>query len=255
MHTPTVVRLAREFSATPRNHATPEAPTLRTAMLDRMGAFALCVGTVEIRKNHAQLLKLWASLAREAGDGWPKLVVAGKAGWHAREALRELRRADREAPYLWIEGPTDKELIWLYGRSAFTVFPSLAEGWGLPIGESLWFGKPRVASNATSMPEVGGALCIYGDPHDINTFAEPITRLVRDADFHANAVAAIKASRLRTWAEAASDIAAAVSPSPRGASRIRPLGRPRADAPAGDQGRRDVARESHTPEDRVRAPA
>ncbi len=147
-----MVPLAHEFSAAPRNHAAPEAPSLRTAILGRMGSFALCVGTVEIRKNHARLLKLWASIAREAGEGWPKLVVAGKAGRRAGEALRDLRRADREAPYLWIESPTENELIWLYGSTAFTVFPSLAEGWGLPIGESLWFGKPCVASKATSMP-------------------------------------------------------------------------------------------------------
>jgi glycosyltransferase involved in cell wall biosynthesis len=214
----TVVPLAHEFSAAPRNHAAPEPPSLRTAMLDRMGAFALCVGTVEIRKNHVRLLKLWESLAREAGGAWPKLVVAGKEGWKAQEAVRALRRASAEAPYLWIEAPTDKELVWLYGRAGFTVFPSLVEGWGLPIGESLWFGKPCVASNAASMPEVGGALCSYGDPHDIDTFAEPIMRLVRDAGFHQNAVAAIKASPLRTWAEAANEIAAAVSLSPRGAS-------------------------------------
>ena len=104
----TVVRLAHEFSAVPRNYAPPEPPTLRTAMLARMGSFALCVGTVEVRKNHARILKLWESLAREAGAGWPKLVIAGKAGWHAGEALRTLRRADRDAPYLWIEAPTDR---------------------------------------------------------------------------------------------------------------------------------------------------
>jgi len=92
------------------------------------------------------------------------------------------------------------------------------------------------------MPEVGGALWFYSDPHDIDAFAQPIIRLVRDAEFHASAVAAIKASRLRTWAEAASEIAAAVSPSPRGASRIRP--------PGGDG-----ARESPPPDDRVPAPA
>lgn len=188
-------------------------------MLDRMGPFALCVGTVEVRKNHGRLLKLWEGLAREAGPGWPKLFIAGKAGWRAGEALRMLRRADRDAPYLWVEEPTDKELAWLYGRSAFTVFPSLAEGWGLPIGESLWFGKPCVASNATSMPEVGGTLCFYGDPHDIDTFAAPIIRLVREPEFHASAVARIRASCSRTWAQAAGEVVAAVSPAP-------PKGRP-----------------------------
>jgi glycosyltransferase involved in cell wall biosynthesis len=216
---PIMVPLAHEFSAAKRNQASREPPSLRTAIVDRMGAFALCVGTVEIRKNHTRLMKLWGSLARQFGEGWPKLVIAGKEGWQAEEAVRLLRRAGREDPYLWIEGPTDKELIWLYGRTAFTVFPSLAEGWGMPIGESLWFGKPCVASNVTSMPEVGGDLCFYGDPHDIDTFAEPIVRLARDPEFHAKAVAWIKAAPLRTWAEAASEVAAAVWRQPCGAGK------------------------------------
>ncbi len=188
-------------------------------------------------------MKLWESLAREAGEGWPKLVIAGKRGWQAEETLRALALADRDSPYLWIETPTDEELVWLYSRSAFTVFPSLAEGWGMPIGESLWFGNPCVASNATSMPEVGGALCLYGDPHAIDTFAEPVIRLVRDAEFRANAVAVIKASPLRTWAQAAAEIAAAVSLSPCATARSR---RPRA---------QDGAAEGSPPDDRVPAPA
>jgi glycosyltransferase involved in cell wall biosynthesis len=222
----TVVPLAHEFSAAPRNQAPAAPPTVRTAMVDRIGAFVLCVGTIEIRKNHGPLLKLWEQLAREGGADWPKLVVAGKAGWRAGEALRALRHADRDAPYLWVEGPSDEELAWLYGRAAFTVFPSLAEGWGLPIGESLWFGKPCVASNATSMPEVGGPLCLYGDPRDIDTFAEPILRLARDSEFHARSIAAIKASPLRSWSQAASEIVAAVAGSSRETQRSRPRGGP-----------------------------
>ena len=219
---PTVTPLAHEFSAAPRNHAMLVAPSARTAALLRCKSFALCVGTVEIRKNHARLIHLWESLARELGQEWPKLVIAGKRGWQADDALRALKRAGGEGPYCWIEAPTDEELVWLYGHASFTVFPSLAEGWGMPIGESLWFGKPCVASNATSMPEVGGALCSYADPHQIESFADPIMRLVRDADFHAQSVAAIKASPLRTWADAASDIAASVARVPVGAGSKPP---------------------------------
>ena len=102
-----------------------------------------------------------------------------------------------------------------YGRASFTVFPSLAEGWGLPIGESLWFGKPCVASFTTSMPEVGGKLCSYADPSRIETFAPPIIGLVRDAEFYTASAGAIKASRLRTWAQASAEIIAFVSRSRR----------------------------------------
>ena len=202
-----VARLAHEFAGALRNQPALRAPTARTAALEEVGAFALSVGTIELRKNHANLIRLWESAARELGELWPRLVIAGMAGWGAEDAVQALRRAAPRSPYLWVEGPTDEELAWLYGRSRFTVFPSLAEGWGLPIGESLWFGKPCVASNTTSMPEVGGDLCSYADPSRIESFAPPIIRLVRDAEFYAASTAAIEASPLRTWARAADEIA------------------------------------------------
>ena len=220
----TVVPLAHEFSAAPRNFVAAGPPSGRIAALERGRAFALCVGTVEARKNQLPLIRLWERLAREMGAAWPRLIVAGNGGWRARETVDALRRADAAAPYAWVEAPTDEELAWLYSRAAFTVFPSLAEGWGLPIGESLWFGKPCVASNAASMPEVGGSLCAYADPQAIDSFAAPIIRLVRDADFHRACVAAIHASRLRTWRETADALLDATLP-------VRLRG---ADAPPGE---------------------
>ncbi len=208
----TVVPLAHEFSAAPRNFVAAGPPSGRIAALQRGRAFALCVGTVEERKNQAPLIRLWERLAREMGPAWPRLILAGRQGWRAQEVVDALRRTDASAPYGWIEGPTDEELAWLYSRAAFTVFPSLAEGWGLPIGESLWFGKPCVASNVASMPEVGGPLCSYADPGAIESFAAPIIRLVRDADFHRASVAAIHASRLRTWRETADTLLDATLP-------------------------------------------
>ncbi len=170
------------------------------------------------------LIGLWERLAREMGPAWPRLILAGQQGWRAQEAVDALRRTDASAPYAWIEGPTDAELAWLYSRAKFTVFPSLAEGWGLPIGESLWFGKPCVASNAASMPEVGGPLCSYADPRAIDSFAAPIIRLVQDADFHRASVAAIHASRLRSWRETADALLEATLPvlsAPRARRRAR----------------------------------
>ncbi len=208
----TVVPLAHEFSAAPRNFVAAGPPSARIAALERGRSFALCVGTVEARKNQMPLNGLWERLAREMGPAWPRLILAGQQGWRAQDAVDALRRADASAPYAWIEGPTDEELAWLYSRAKFTVFPSLAEGWGLPIGESLWFGKPCVASNAASMPEVGGPLCCYADPRAIDSFAAPITRLVHDADFHRACVAAIHASRLRSWRETADALLEATLP-------------------------------------------
>ena len=141
--------VAYEFAGARRNQPARHPPTGRTASLAELGTFAVCVGTIEARKNHANLIRLGESLAREFGEGWPRFVGAGRPGWGAPGVVKALRRLDRGRPFISVGAPTDEELAWLYGRSRFTVFPSLAEGWGLPIGESSWFGKPCVASNTT----------------------------------------------------------------------------------------------------------
>ncbi len=207
----TVIPMAHEFSAAPRNFVARDPPSGRIAALERLGPFVLCVGTIEARKNQLPLVGLWQQLAREAGPTFPRLVMAGKRGWRAEEPLGALKRANAACPYAWVDAPTDEELTWLYSRARFTVFPSLAEGWGLPIGESLWFGKPCVASNAASMPEVGGALCQYGEPRAIDSFAPPVLRLIRDEAFYNASVAAIQASKLTTWAKSARALLQAVS--------------------------------------------
>lgn len=199
--------LAHEFPAARRNQPAPTAPTRRLERWAQGEPFALCVGTIEIRKNHRALLDLWVELRRAYGKRLPRLIVAGRPGWLAEPALRALRGADAESPFALIDGPSDAELAWLYATSDFTVFASLAEGWGLPVGESLWFGKPCVASNAASVPEVGGDLCLYADPLDIAAFAPPILQLAQDRALRAATAAKIEASPLRTWSRAASEIA------------------------------------------------
>src|SRR6185437_13860829 len=75
-----------------------------------------------------------------------------------------------------VEDPSDAELERLYQGCLFTLFPSFHEGWGLPVTESLTFGKPCVISNATSLPEAGGTLARYFDPENI----ADATRVIRE---------------------------------------------------------------------------
>jgi glycosyltransferase involved in cell wall biosynthesis len=79
-----------------------------------------------------------------------------------------------------IEHPSDAELAALYRGCLFTVFPSLYEGWGLPVTESLTFGKPCVISNATSLPEAGGTLARYFDPENIAEATRVIHETIAD---------------------------------------------------------------------------
>jgi glycosyltransferase involved in cell wall biosynthesis len=202
-----VVPLAQEFSGVARGRPPGAPPSRRLAPLAGAGEFALTVGTVEKRKNQVGLAELWRKLRVEYGASVPKLVVAGRVGWEGRPPLIGLADAAGDEAVVFVERPSDRELAWLYGNCAFTAFPSFSEGWGLPVGESLWFDKPCVASNATAIPEAGGELCLYGDPCDLESFIPAILRLSQDRRFRDELTAKIRASALRTWSQVSDDLA------------------------------------------------
>lgn len=204
-----VIPLAHEFPGAPRN-ATPPGPPKE--LKDLAGSpFVLFVGTVEVRKNHSLLLSVWEELEAELGEPLPKLVIAGRRGWKADAALRKLDALPRGGRIVFAEAPSDGALGWLYSACLFTIFPSLLEGWGLPVGESLWFGKSCAASKTSPIPAVGGDLCVYFDPHDPAAIKAAVRRL-RDPDVRRSFEKKIEAANLRTWAEVASDIERIIAP-------------------------------------------
>jgi glycosyltransferase involved in cell wall biosynthesis len=172
--------------------------------------FALCVGTIEIRKNHHALLKVWNDLAAERGPDMPRLVVAGRRGWKAHATLMELDALPAGGPVVFIEAPTDNELRWLYASCLFTVFPSFFEGWGLPVGESFWFGKPCAASNAPSIAPVARGLCDFFSPHHKEDMKAAIGRLL-DANAREAYRRRIEATPLRTWTDVGAAIATLIA--------------------------------------------
>jgi glycosyltransferase involved in cell wall biosynthesis len=101
--------------------------------------------------------------------------------------------------------PDDAELAFLYQNCLFTVYPSYYEGWGLPIGESLWFRKLVVTSETSSMPEVGGSLVDYVNPYSIQSVLNGVKRAL-DPDYVRERTAAIKPSALRTWKDVSEDL-------------------------------------------------
>jgi glycosyltransferase involved in cell wall biosynthesis len=204
---PHVIPLAHEFPGAQRNLKPGEASRRLSDALQGK-PFVVSIGTIEIRKNHAVLMQAWRALQQELGEKLPLLVIAGRRGWQAQDALDLLDHAqETTAPYVFIEGPTDEELKWLYASCEFSVLPSLFEGWGLPVGESLWFGKACAASKTSSIPEVGGDLCFYFDPNDpddmkaaIKRLLDPVTRKAFEDK--------IRAADLRQWSDVARDLIA-----------------------------------------------
>ncbi len=155
--------------------------------LPQPGHYVLFVSTLEARKNHALAVRVWRKLADEVRAGVrvaasvPELVFAGRVGWMVADLMQQL---DNSA---WLGGrvrlvrdPTDAELRALYEGCLFTLFPSLFEGWGLPVSESLAQGKPCLAAGTTALPEAGGALSRYFDPEDAGAAHRAVAALLDD---------------------------------------------------------------------------
>lgn len=113
--------------------------------------FIVCVGTLEYRKNHIVLLNAYRYLIDEKKYFPPKLYLIGKQGYLDFDLKIQVQRDTRLNNLIEIiHDVTDAELEEFYSKSLFTVYPSIYEGWGLPVAESLHYGKPCIAANASS---------------------------------------------------------------------------------------------------------
>ncbi|MFP7675730.1 glycosyltransferase family 4 protein [Marivita sp. S0852] len=172
--------------------------------------YALCVGTIEPRKNLWRLAQVWVRLARRHDIELPRLVLAGKRGWLTDGFLTMLERTGGFGGWvIWLEAPTDAELGHLYRQCQFTATVSLYEGWGLPIGEGLSYGKTGIVSQTSSMPEVGGDLVEYCDPVSMHSIENALKSLL-DADHRQGLEARIAKARLRSWDDVGRDVLAAL---------------------------------------------
>jgi glycosyltransferase involved in cell wall biosynthesis len=147
--------------------------------------YVLFVSTVEIRKNHRLLVRVWRRLLeRHGADAVPVLVFAGQIGWLVDDLLADLSASGYLGGKIRLmPGLSEAELRQAYRSCMFTVYPSLCEGWGLPVAESLMQGKFCVASNATSIPEVGGDLIDYFDPSNDDDALAKIERVLFDPGY------------------------------------------------------------------------
>jgi glycosyltransferase involved in cell wall biosynthesis len=158
------------------------------AFVDRLPPeYVLCVGTLDERKNHLLLLEVWTELCARHGNRTPPLLLVGKWGWRSGAGIQAFEKRLEATGFLsgkieLLGNCSDAEVDYLYRHCLFTVFPSFAEGWGLPVGESLACGKPCIASNASSIPEVGGSLVRYLDPYDSRGAVPIIEKPLMDRD-------------------------------------------------------------------------
>lgn len=180
--------------------------------LVEQSSIVLCVGTIEIRKNHNYLFNIWRDLLNARGASVPTLVIVGRWGWRVDELKRALEDTDYlDGRIVILDSVSDADLSYLYQKSLFTIFPSFVEGWGLPIGESLAHGTPCIASRVSSMPEVGGDYVEYIDPFNVTEGRSVIERFLDDpVALEAWRSRISREFRPRSWADVARELGAAI---------------------------------------------
>ncbi len=141
--------------------------------------FVLAVGSLEPRKNHERLLDAWTALPDRLRSTH-QLVVVAADGWRQRTILRRLDGLADTGSVLRVGRLNDDELAALYRRARALVFPSLAEGFGLPVAEAMACGAPVVTSNSSSLPEVAGGAAILVDPEDADEIAAAVAGVLED---------------------------------------------------------------------------
>jgi alpha-1,3-rhamnosyl/mannosyltransferase len=136
----------------------------------------LAVGTLEPRKNLPRLIAAWTRLPEELRSAHA-LALVGPRGWDDEEVLA----AARAAGVRLLGRVGDAQLHALYANATAFAYPSLYEGFGLPVLEAMAAGAPVLTSLSSSLPEVAGDAALLVDPRDTAAIAAGLERLLRDA--------------------------------------------------------------------------
>ena len=176
------IRLPGPVETLPLGSELRHAPGARSPRLPAPGSYALIVSTIEARKNHLLLFRVWSRLLNEMPpERVPTLVFAGRVGWLVADLMQQIANTGHlGGKLIIIESPSDTELAALYDGCLFTLLPSFFEGWGLPVTESLGFGKPCLIANRTSLPEAGGDLVRSFDPDNLHDAYAVIRNTIED---------------------------------------------------------------------------
>ena len=146
------------------------------------GQYVLYVSTIEPRKNHAMLFHIWRTLYERDLENLVPLVFVGRHGWNSSDLISMMQASEHLYPnYIKIMTEvSDNDLDWLYKNASFTVYPSLYEGWGLPVAESLARGKLCIAASTSSLPEAGASFAELIDPLDTVAWMRSIQHFLRN---------------------------------------------------------------------------
>ncbi|MCS4294630.1 alpha-1,3-rhamnosyl/mannosyltransferase [Comamonas sp. BIGb0152] len=170
----------------------PHSPAMLAPAMQALGLqarqYSLFVGTVEPRKNVARLIQAYRQLPPALRQAYP-LVVAGGKGWNSEAIHEELARAQAEGWLHYVSFIDQRWLPALYAGARLMAYPSLYEGFGLPIVEAMASGTPVLTSNTSCMPEVAGGAAYLVNPRDVDDIRHGLEHCLSDEGWQVNAQA------------------------------------------------------------------
>lgn len=176
--------------------------------LDLPESYLLFVGTVEPRKNLVGLARAYRDLKLETPD-LPKLVIAGRPGWHFEQLRHDLDEVGINDCLILRHDIADEQLPALYNQAHMLILPSHYEGFGLPALEAMACGTVPIVSNVGALPEIVGDVGILVDPRDPATISRAMQRALVDSAWRASQSAAgIERARQFSWRAAAQTVSA-----------------------------------------------
>jgi glycosyltransferase involved in cell wall biosynthesis len=164
----------------------------------------LCVGTLEARKNYVNLIKAFESVVKNLPADRIELIIVGKGV--DRKIVDYVEEASRRLPIKWFGHVSDESLKTYYTFCDFTVFPSLGEGFGLPLTESLAFGKPVLCGTGGALQDnaaLGG--CLVVNVRDSEEIAAGIFQLATDPELLGRLKVEISNRKFMSWGDYATN--------------------------------------------------
>ncbi|MBI5303473.1 MAG: glycosyltransferase family 4 protein [Chloroflexi bacterium] len=153
----------------------------RVHELTRGKPYLLAVSTIQPRKNYARLIEAFGRIANSQFlVRNSQLVISGAKGWMFEDVFQKVERLGLQERVIFPDFFADDDLPALYAGATLFVYPSLYEGFGLPVAEAMACGAPVVCSHASSLPEVAGNAALYFDPHDVDAMANAMQRALTD---------------------------------------------------------------------------
>jgi glycosyltransferase involved in cell wall biosynthesis len=176
-----------EWKQAPDEAAVDE--TLRSHGLER--GYFLFVGTLQPRKNVERIVDAYLALPADVRKA-RQLVIVGRAGWRCEDLLKKMEAAIQNGErVVWLNNLSGEErLRHMYAGASVFVFPSLYEGFGIPVAEAFACGVPVVTSNTTSLPEVSEGAALEVDPLSVPQIASAMLELARDDKLRERCIAA-----------------------------------------------------------------